>query len=190
MFRRRLILIATLLCAPLVVCAQTSAIFADGFEQGQSPEPAKLAGITAAHNNVRSGVSTVPPLLPLAWSTTLAATAQAWANQCRDVDAPIGLIDHNPNRSVGHPYYVGENVFASSGSPYTSSDVVNAWASEVQYYNYAANTCSNVCGHYTQIVWRTTAFVGCARSDCPGLTYRYSVVCNYGPGGNTGGRPY
>lgn len=190
MFRPLHILIATLLCAPMVVCAQSNVIFADGFEFTASPEPADLAGMTAAHNNVRSGISTVPPLLPLAWSPTLAATAQAWANQCRDVDAPIGVIDHNPNRSVGHPYYVGENIFASSGSPYLPSEVVADWASESQYYNYAANTCSYICGHYTQLVWRATAFVGCARSDCPGLAFRYSVVCNYAPGGNTGGRPY
>ncbi len=179
-----------LACAAAGVLAQSAGVFVDGFEHAQSLEPVTLAGITAEHNSVRSGIATLPPLLPLAWSVTLAETAQAWANQCRDVAVPIGMIDHNPNRSVGHPYYVGENIFASSGSPYAPAAVVGAWASEAQYYNYAANTCSGVCGHYTQIVWRTTAFVGCARSDCPGLAYRHSVVCNYGPGGNTGGRPY
>jgi len=33
--------------------------------------------------------------------------------------------------------------------------------------------------------------VGCARRDCPALTYRSTIVCDYGPGGNiSGSRPY
>lgn len=187
----RLAVLTILIYASAGFHAQSRAAdFADGFEQLLATEPANLSGITAQHDSVRSGVVTAPALLPLTWSASLAATAQAWANQCVDVVAPIGFIDHNPGRSTGHPYYVGENTFASSGSVYSPSQVVSYWASEAQNYNYAANSCSGVCGHYTQIVWRTTAFVGCARSDCPALTYRHTVVCNYGPGGNTGGRPY
>jgi len=48
-----------------------------------------------------------------------------------------------------------------------------------------------VCGHYTQVVWSTTSRVGCARHECPALTYRLTIVCDYGPGGNiSGSRPY
>jgi uncharacterized protein YkwD len=141
------------------------------------------------HNSVRAGVVTSPALQPLSWSPALAATAQAWANQCIDTQAPAGLLDHNPGRSVGHPYYVGENIYGSTGVGSVSS-AVGLWAAEVSNYNYANNTCVGVCGHYTQLVWRTTQYVGCARSSCPGLRYRNSIVCNYGPGGNTGGRPY
>lgn len=54
----------------------------------------------------------------------------------------------------------------------------------------AANTCSGVCGHYTQIVWRATLKLGCAISHCPGQAFPNAIVCNYGPGGNPGGRPY
>ncbi len=164
--------------------------FGDGFEAAAAAEPANLIGITSEHNAVRAGVITVPALAPLAWSPALAATAQAWASQCIDVVAPIGLIDHNPGRSSGHPYYVGENIYASSGAPSPPASVVALWAAESVNYNHGANSCAGVCGHYTQLVWRATTAVGCARSDCPGLAYRYAVVCNYGPGGNTGGRPY
>jgi hypothetical protein len=134
-------------------------------------------------------VQTSNPLPPMQWSSELAATAAAWIAMCHDTDAPMGLIDHNPNRSVGHPYYVGENVFGSSGNT-TPQQVVNLWASEAANYNYQNNSCSGVCGHYTQIVWRTSVDLGCAKGECPNLTYRTSVVCNYGPGGNSGGRPY
>jgi pathogenesis-related protein 1 len=52
------------------------------------------------------------------------------------------------------------------------------------------SSCNGVCGHYTQIVWRTSINLGCALQDCPGLTYGNTIVCDYGPGGNGGGAPY
>lgn len=153
-------------------------------------EPAELQGITLYHNQVRAAVQTATPLPPLEWDPALAQTAAAWAAMCRDTMAPMGLIDHNPNRSQGHPYYVGENIFGSGGNA-TAQQAVNAWAAEKANYNYANNTCNGICGHYTQIVWRSTVKLGCAKNTCAGLTYGSSIVCNYGPGGNAGGqRPY
>jgi len=153
-------------------------------------EPPELAGIVAAHNTVRTGVG----VGPLAWDGSLAATAAAWASTCTDTAAPLGLLDHNPNRSSGHPWYVGENIYASSGAgAATASGAVSAWAAEVADYDYATNSCAagKVCGHYTQVVWSTTTRVGCARRECPTLTYQSTIVCDYGPGGNiTGTRPY
>jgi pathogenesis-related protein 1 len=148
-------------------------------------EPAALAGITAAHNEVRAahGVG------PMSWNAALAATAQAWADGCTDDEAPVGLIDHNAGRSDGHPYYVGENVYGSSGGA-SGPGAVELWASEESDYDYDANTCSGVCGHYTQVVWATSVDLGCGISTCPDLTYGTSIVCNYGPGGNNGSRPY
>jgi pathogenesis-related protein 1 len=68
---------------------------------------------------------------------------------------------------------------------------VTVWSSEGTNYDYATNTCNGTCGHYTQIVWRATRKLGCAVADCPSLTFRTSLVCDYGPGGNTGTeRPY
>lgn len=153
-------------------------------------EPSNLVGITLAHNQIRAMVQTGTPLPALTWSPALAATAAAWVAQCKDVDAPMGLVDHNAGRSTGHPYYVGENIYASSGSA-TGQGAVTSWASEGANYNYATNTCTGgTCGHYTQVVWRATLEVGCALGDCPGLTYRSTIVCDYGPGGNSGGKPY
>lgn len=148
-------------------------------------EPAGLEGITAAHNAVRAEVG----VGPMTWSPTLAATAQAWAEACVDTTAPAGLIDHNANRSDGHPYYVGENIYGSGGGA-TGVAAVQAWASEKANYDYDTNTCTGVCGHYTQIVWATSVDLGCGIANCPGLTYANGIVCNYGPGGNSGGKPY
>ena len=157
---------------------------------GDSGEPAALAGITEAHNAVRAGVQTQPRLAPLVWDPALAATAAAWASKCIDAAPPTGLLDHNADRSRGHPYVVGENIFGSSG-PATARAAVTSWADEVSLYEYATNTCSGTCGHYTQIVWRTTLKLGCALQTCPGLRFANAIVCNYGPAGNVAGqRPY
>ncbi len=153
--------------------------------RAESVEPPGLEGTLAAHDDIRSALG----IAPLAWDAALAATAQAWADQCVDLAAPFGFIDTNPNRSDGYPWYVGENAYASAGSA-SGVNAVALWASESQNYDYDTNTCSQVCGHYTQIVWAVTEFVGCGISSCPGLSFGNSVVCNYGPGGNTGGRPY
>jgi pathogenesis-related protein 1 len=135
-------------------------------------------------------VQTSPPLAPLQWDPDLAAYAAQWAAMCVDTQAPIGLIDHNPNRTnvAGYPY-IGENIYASSGTA-TAQGAVQTWGAEQANYDYATNGCNGVCGHYTQIVWRTTTHVGCALHNCAGLTYPSSIVCDYGPGGNSGGKPY
>lgn len=156
---------------------------------GGDGEPAELIGITLAHNQIRNMVDTTDPLPFLTWSNALAATAAAWAAQCVDTEQPIGLIDHNPGRSNGHPYYVGENIFGSGGGA-SGDEAVQLWASEGANYNYATNSCNGVCGHYTQVVWRATLEVGCALHVCPGLAFGSSIVCDYGPGGNSGGKPY
>lgn len=148
-------------------------------------EPPGLEGTTAAHNQVRAEVG----VEPLVWDPALAVIAQGWAEQCVDQQAPTGLIDHNPDRSDTYPEYVGENIYGSGG-PATGVDAVALWAAEKADYDYDSNTCSGVCGHYTQIVWRATTKVGCGIHTCPGLQYGNTVVCNYAPGGNSGGRPY
>lgn len=151
-------------------------------------EPAGLVGITALHNQVRATVG----VGPMTWNPALAATAQAWAESCTDNAAPAGLIDHNPNRSDDHPYYVGENVFGSSGQA-TAEGAVNSWAAEAASYDYDSNTCAagQICGHYTQIVWADSVDLGCGIADCPNLQFGSTIVCNYGPGGNINGqRPY
>ena len=152
-------------------------------------EPPELAGITLRHNEVRATVD-VPALT---WDPALAAIATAWVTQCIDQQQPIGLVDHNAGRSTGYPSYVGENIFGAGGSA-SAAAAVDLWASEAQYYDEGTNTCNapvgRSCGHYTQVVWRTTTKLGCALHDCAGLQFGSTIVCNYGPGGNTGGAPF
>jgi len=154
------------------------------------PEPPGFEGITAAHNVVRDSLGVGMP--QLVWDPDLAVIAQAWADGCVDSDAPSGLIDHNPNRSSNYPGIVGENVFGKGGGvPPTPQEAVNVWAGEEADYDSDSNTCSSVCGHYTQIVWATTERLGCGISQCSELQFGGTIVCNYSPAGNlSGARPY
>jgi hypothetical protein len=188
MLRPCLIVAYAIVCANPAVAAIAGPISARPISMDKvKAEPAALAGITAAHNAVRARVGVKMP--PLSWNEQLAASAQAWANQCVDATSPAGLIDHNPKRGIGFPWYVGENIYASSGKALARA-AVQSWAAEQKNYDYARNKCSGACGHYTQMVWAKTVFLGCAISSCPNLRFSSSIVCDYAPGGNSGGRPY
>jgi pathogenesis-related protein 1 len=128
----------------------------------------------AAHNEVRARLDV--PLLR--GSDRLAAHAQDWASH---------LLYERQFYHRPHPVF-GENLFDITGGRATPDEVVGGWAAEVRDYNYRANSCRGVCGHYTQVVWANTREVGCAiASD----RVREVWVCNYDPPGNwIGQRPY
>ncbi len=129
-----------------------------------------------AHNDwrKRTGVSAVT------WSPQLATVAQQWAAKLLKENR----FDHRPNSRYG------ENLASASGQQLSPERVVKMWGEEVSDYNYKANTCKpgKMCGHYTQVVWRSTKQVGCgmARGN-----NREVWVCNYDPPGNfVGQKPY
>ena len=173
----------------------------DGSATADAPggvgEPPELMGMTLYHNQIRAAVDTTGiaagPLPSLQWDPNLAAYAATWAAMCQDTTPKDGLIDHDPNRTNVAGYsYIGENIYASSGSA-SAMQAVQLWAAEKANYSYATNTCAagKGCGHYTQLVWRDTLKVGCALQNCPGLQYPSTIICDYGPGGNFNGeKPY
>lgn len=146
---------------------------------------ARLCGMVAAHDAARASVTPAPatPLPVVRWDATVAAAAQAWADQCNFSHSAAGY---------------GQNLYASAGSGYpTPQAVVGSWVGEAANYDYASNACSGVCGHYTQVVWRTSIGLGCGVKACStgspfsGFPNWYVVVCNYSPPGKyRGQRPY
>ncbi|KAI3509457.1 hypothetical protein L2E82_25041 [Cichorium intybus] len=131
-----------------------------------------------AHNAARAQVMGVGN--NMVWNATVAAYAQNYANQ------RIG--DCNLVHSGG-PY--GENLAKGSGT-FTGTAAVNLWVAEKTYYDYATNTCASgyVCGHYTQVVWRNSNQLGCARVQCTNNSWWF-VICSYYPRGNyVGQSPY
>ncbi|KAF2317179.1 hypothetical protein GH714_015021 [Hevea brasiliensis] len=75
--------------------------------------------------------------------------------------------------------------YAQCGRGWSPAQAVTAWVSERKWYNYWSNSCAGdqECGHYTQIVWRKTRRVGCARVNCFGGKGVF-MTCNYDPPGN------
>jgi pathogenesis-related protein 1 len=141
------------------------------------PEPVVKAAVweqqvLEEYNKWRAAVA-VPPLV---WDKNLAAVAADWAQH---LVGRCGLV-HS-----GRP--LGENLAKYHGSSLITA--VGDWGEEVEDYNYTTGTCTGVCGHWTQIVWRGTERLGCGFSVCRnGDTI---LVCNYDPPGNTKGKkPY
>jgi uncharacterized protein YkwD len=158
---RRLALIAA--TASLVTCGPAAAQDAPNF----------AGEVLAAHNEARADMG-VPPLK---WNEKLAADAAAWAQR---------LSGHAMLRHSGVSDQ-GENLWLGTRDYFDAATMVSHWVEEkAQYHagrfpdNSTTGNWADV-GHYTQIVWRTTREVGCARASDATLDY---LVCRYSPPGN------
>ncbi|XP_069760421.1 glioma pathogenesis-related protein 1-like [Narcine bancroftii] len=148
----------------------------------------------STHNRYRSEV--VPPasnMLYMSWDRILAEAALSWSKKCR--------FAHNSDLKRNwklHPTFktIGENIFVKTGSTLNVPAAIKMWYDEVKHYGYDSQTCSAVCGHYTQLVWASSYKVGCAAQTCPqGITDFSSApsiifICDYGPPGNYPTPPY
>jgi len=109
---------------------------------------------------------------PLTWDDTIAASAQKWATE-----GTCNTLQHS-----GGNY--GENIYWASPAPAPSDlyEGVNDWYDEVKYTSggLTPDWCDSKCGHYTQVVWKSTTAVGCG--TCGG-----TMVCQYDPAGNFDG---
>ncbi|MDP1824722.1 MAG: CAP domain-containing protein [Archangium sp.] len=142
-------------------------------------------GLLTAHDGVRANAMPVPsPALPaMRWSPSAQALAEEWASRCN-------FMHRDPNT-------LGENLSAATRE-FTPAEVVGLWAGERVDYTYATDTCrlGKACGHYTQIVWRSSVGLGCAQQRCTtgnplGSGAWFFFVCNYDPPGNyLGQKPY
>jgi pathogenesis-related protein 1 len=87
----------------------------------------------------------------------------------------------------------GENIFVAGSRKVHASSAVDHWMHEKSSWNNDAGACKSgkVCAHYTQIVWKTTARVGCGiNRQAPGGKWKTMLVCNYDPAGNHPGPAY
>ncbi len=129
-----------------------------------------------AHNRERQAMG----VAPLNWSEPLAASARAWAQHL----ATTGAFEHAPTDDV---FPQGENLWAGTRDSYAPEQMVAAWIAEKRNFtpgvfpnNSRTGKVEDV-GHYTQLIWRATQSVGCARARSRSEDI---LVCRYGEAGN------
>jgi uncharacterized protein YkwD len=135
--------------------------------------PGDVGTYLDAHNSFRAQHGAQP----LLWSDQLAGAAQQWANKC--------VFNH----SDGELGPFGENLAAGTGSSYDIRAAIKSWTDESPQYN----PNKPISSHFTQVVWKSSASLGCAVATCNGIfpprfgPEKY-FVCEYSPAGNVIGR--
>ena len=139
--------------------------------------------LLAAHNIERDRLG----LPRLTWNDDLAADAQPWADHL----VALRALEHAPRDNAR---LEGENLWMGTAGYYRPAQMVGGWAGERADFRYgvfpdvSASGQWHKVGHYTQMVWRNTAEVGCAIASGRGWDY---LVCRYNPPGNwMGEKPY
>ncbi len=138
--------------------------------------------LVSLHNKARAEVG----IGPVTWSKTLAIHAQEWANHLASTNC---RLQHRPT-SGKYKREHGENLFMGTAGHFGVADAVTSWENEKKHYHGQTLAPSNwyASGHYTQMVWKSTTQIGCAKVECKG---NMIVVCNYDPAGNImGQKPY
>lgn len=137
--------------------------------------------IVERHNYWRNKLD-IPPLV---WSDKLAAYAKTWAYELKQRGCKM---QHRPQKGKWAQKY-GENIYWSKGMQPSPTHVVDSWASERRYFNFETKKWNMKCGHYSQVIWKNTTEVGCAKVQCGSGEEIW--VCNYNPAGNyLGQTPY
>jgi hypothetical protein len=140
----------------------------------------QINAVIDAHNNYRKTEGS-SNMNKIKWSEELASHASDWADAC--------TFEHSVVKGTG------QNMALSSSNATNVLSLVKAWFNEKAGYDFPNAQCTPgaVCGHYTQVVWDTTAEIGCGVKTCAtvqnksGMQNAQIFVCDYFPGGNYGG---
>jgi len=150
----------------LILCSTSFIEFDDDIKT----EGINSAQIVERHNYHREKVGAPD----IHWSDTLAEYAQNWAEK---------LTKTCQLKHSGGQY--GENIFWSS-TPRNADYVVDHWCEEEKYFNHKNPTYikgkSSKSGHYSQVIWAKSLFVGAGMAYCPDGSQMW--VCVYDPPGN------
>ncbi|HEX8364885.1 MAG TPA: CAP domain-containing protein [Allosphingosinicella sp.] len=135
--------------------------------------------ILSLHNRERAAAGAPP----LAWDGNLASAAASYGPAL----AARGRLAHSP---PGTRPGQGENLWMGTAGAFSIEEMVGSWAAEKSIF--VPGTVPHVSrsgefgdvGHYTQMIWRTTARVGCALHRGRANDF---LICRYAPAGNVVG---
>ncbi|XP_018561493.1 venom allergen 3-like [Anoplophora glabripennis] len=188
---------ASMLCVYVIAIIASSlnvAHCAAVYERGVNDNEKQI--IVNKHNELRRMISEgrVPGqprgtnLKQLRYDENLAREAQKISDTCRFEHVKV---------SDGRWHAVGQNLYASYSTAHQPganwAKAIQDWFNEYPYYKYGDRSTNHQNGHYTQVVWADTEYVGCGYTLCKGTSWPYEKIytCNYGPAGNYVGQlPY
>lgn len=116
-------------------------------------------------------------------STRISSVIHLLTFQLSDTRAPTQKLAqqqslvHNPENRYG------ENIYMCSGFKPSGQQVVRTWYNECEAYDFKQPQFSSDAGHFTAVVWHSSARLGIAIAHCQ-KTGAYYVVANYDPPGN------
>ncbi len=128
------------------------------------------------HNGERAKVG----VAPLVWDATLEKSAAVWAKKLAETNS----FEHDTVKDQG------ENLWTGTSGAYQPEEMVNAWIEERKDFkpgkfpNVTKTAAWQDVGHYTQLIWKDTKKVGCAKAKQGELDV---LVCRYSPPGNWDG---
>lgn len=151
-------------------------------KEAAKTDPSKEDGMDAwakatleAHNTLRAKHGAPP----LEWSKECFEFATKQAAKMEKANA----LDHDNLDGPSGKH--GQNCFGGTGKEWTAMDAVKSWYDELTSpgYDFAKPGFSGGTGHFTQVVWKETRFVGMAKSANGNF-----IAANYLPGGNMQGQ--
>ncbi|KAF9464867.1 PR-1-like protein [Collybia nuda] len=161
-----LLLSLAVLLPNLVVSAAPSLLHSSS----RRGSPAQINTFLYSHNKVRAAHNAAA----LTWSKEFAALAETWADNC----------EFKRTNGILRDTQYGEHHAAATGE-FPIVDAIGLLTEDEAQYNPSSPTYN----HFTQVVWKSTTEVGCARATCDKIfdhqkgpaTY---YVCFYNPAGN------
>ncbi|KAG9510160.1 Golgi-associated plant pathogenesis-related protein 1, partial [Fragariocoptes setiger] len=78
----------------------------------------------------------------------------------------------------------GENLAWHSDADRSCAALIKLWYDERDLYRFDRGQFDTTTGHFTQLVWKSTTRVGCAKAYSSGPRGGVYLVCNYDPPGN------
>ena len=172
----------------LSACGNSRPPWAEGAivreERPRSAGPQDLSNfetrLLVLHNRERATVG-VPPLT---WDAGLASAAAAYGPEL----ARRGRLAHSAQATRPGQ---GENLWMGTRGAYSLDEMTGSWAEERRLFRPGVFPGVSSSGywrdvaHYTQMVWRSTARVGCAVHRSRRWDF---LICRYAPPGNVVGQ--